>query len=249
MANLTIDKLEGLVDGAGVALRVRQRLQPAGGVGDKVFPPTYSTGDRALKYVLEKRRVDGQDVDCVLLDGVASRVEEALLDAWERKALDFPVLSVDFSADPDLSDIGSITALQAPHRIADAILRDATDATGKLLFRDTAEGKAFTDASTRNATAVLALCPTALVFGVWDSTGPKGGMGAKFQRALSSEIVGVNARAGAKVGSRIDALGIRGGVEVFHRASDPNGGTIDPAEAQKDGRRATSSRRPRPAAP
>ena len=162
---------------------------------------------------------------------------------------DFPVLSVDFSADPALSDIGSITALQAPHRIADAILRDATDATGKVLFRDTAEGKAFTDASTRNATAVLALCPTALVFGVWDSTGPKGGMGAKFQRALSSEIVGVNARAGAKVGSRIDPLAIQAGVEVFHRASDPNDGTIDPAEAQKDGRRGTSSRRPRPAAP
>jgi hypothetical protein len=38
MANLTIDKLEGLVDGAGAALRVGQRLQPAGGAGDKVFP-------------------------------------------------------------------------------------------------------------------------------------------------------------------------------------------------------------------
>jgi CRISPR-associated protein Csb1 len=161
-------------------------------------------------------------------------MEEALLDAWERKALDFPVLAVDFSGDPALADIGTITALQAPHRIADAILRDATDATGKVLFRDTAEGKAFTEASTRNATAVLALCPTALVFGVWDSTGPKGGMGAKFQRALSSEIVGVNARPGAKVGSRIDPLGIQAGVDVFHKANDPSDWTIDPAEAQKD---------------
>ncbi|GAB4210749.1 MAG: type I-U CRISPR-associated RAMP protein Csb1/Cas7u [Sandaracinaceae bacterium] len=237
MANLTIERLEALVGGEGVALRVRQRLQPAGGVGDKVFPPTYSTGERTLKYVIEKRRVDGQDVDCVLLDSVASqanRMEEALLDAWERKALDFPVLSVDFSAEPALADIGSITSLQAPHRIADAILRDATDASGKVLFRDTPEGKAFTDASTRNATAVLALCPTALVFGVWDSTGPKGGLGAKFQRALSSEIVGVCARDGAKVGSRIDPLAIQANVDVFHRASDPNDWTIDPAEAQKD---------------
>lgn len=237
MTKLTIETLEELVDGKGVALRVRQRLQPAGGIGDKVFPPTYSTGDRTLKYVVEKRRVGGQDVDCVLLDGVASqanRMEEALLDGWERQSLDFPVLSVDFTADPTLADIGSITSLQAPHRIADAILRDATDASGKVLFRDTPEGRAFTDATTRNATAVLALCPTALVFGVWDSTGPKGGMGAKFQRALSSEIVGVQARAGSKVGSRIDPLAIGSGVEVFHRASDPSDWTIDPADAQKD---------------
>lgn len=235
--SLTFEQFRKLVEGAAVAIRVRQKLQPAGGPGDKIFPPTYSTGDRQLKYVVEHRRVDGQDMQCVLLDSVASqanRMEEALASAWERDELSFPLVSVDFGHDKELADIGKISALQAPHRIADAILRDATDTDGKLLFRDTPEGRAFTESSTKNATAVLELCPTALVFGVWDSTGPKGGLGAKFQRALTSEIVAIGAQTGSKVGSRIDPLGIQGGVEVYHRADNPSDWTIDSKEAQKD---------------
>jgi CRISPR-associated protein Csb1 len=162
----------------------------------------------------------------------ANRIEEALLAAWERNELDFPVIGVDFAGDPELADIGSITTLQAPHRIADAILRDATDLDGTKLFRDLPEGRAFTDATTRNATAVYALCPTALVFGVWDSTGPKGGLGAKFPRALTSEIVALGASAGRKVGSRIDPLGIQANVPVYHRKDNEDDWTIDPGEAK-----------------
>src|SRR5262249_18783238 len=115
------------------AIRVRQHLQPAGGTGDKVFPPTYATGDKTLKYATETRWVNGADRLCALLDSVASqanRVEEALLAAWETKSLLFPVIGVDFSGDKELVDLGSVTTLQAPHRIADAILRDATDLDG-----------------------------------------------------------------------------------------------------------------------
>jgi CRISPR-associated protein Csb1 len=234
---LKFEELAVLVRGTGVAIRVRQPLQPAGGKGDKIFPPTYSTGDKVLKYAGETRRIDGEDKPCVLLDSVASqanRMEEALLAAWEEKSLDFPVIGVDFSGDKDLLDLGSITTLQAPHRIADAILRDATDLDGKKLFRDLPQGRAFTDASAKNATAVYLLCPTALVFGVWDSTGPKGGLGAKFQRALTSEIVAIGASAGRKVGSRMDPLGIQAHVEVYHRATDENDWTIDINEAKKD---------------
>ena len=234
---LKFEELVALVRGTGVAIRVRQPLQPAGGKGDKVFPPTYATGDKTLKYAGETRRIDGEDRPCVLLDSVASqanRMEEALLGAWEEKVLDFPVIGVDFSGDKDLVDLGSITTLQAPHRIADAILRDATDLDGKMLFRDLPQGKAFTDASAKNATAVYLLCPTALVFGVWDSTGPKGGLGAKFQRALTSEIVAIGASAGRKVGSRMDPLGIQAHVEIYHRATDESDWTIDVTEAKKD---------------
>lgn len=233
---LSLEKLRKLVAGEGVAIRVRQRLQPAGGAGDKIFPPTYATGEQKLKYAVEVRRMDGKDVPCVLLDSVASqanRMEEALLAAWQSGQLTFPLLSVRFD-DPELADIGAITALQAPHRIADAILRDSTNETGTQLFRDTPEGRAFTNASARNATAVFELCPTALIFGVWDSTGPKGGLGAKFQRALTSEIMAIDASTGVKVGSRIDPLAIGAGVEIYHRADDPNDWTIDPNEAQKE---------------
>jgi CRISPR-associated protein Csb1 len=235
---LSLDDLEKLVAGGGVAIRVRQSLQPAGGHGDKVFPPTYATGDQKLRYAVETRRIEGRDATCVLLDSVASqanRMEEALLTAWHSGNLSFPVLAVEFP-DPELADIGSITTLQAPHRIADAILRDAVaNVDGQpVLFRNTKEGQAYTQASPRNATAVFELCPTALIFGVWDSTGPRGGNGAKFQRALTSEIVAIDVATGTKVGSRLDPLEIGANVEVFHRADDPTDWTIDPAEAQTD---------------
>jgi CRISPR-associated protein Csb1 len=244
MNELSFEELSSLVQGMGVAIRVRQKLQPAGGIGDKVFPPTYATGDNKLKYAFEDRCVDasgsnGEAVSkkTVLLDSVASqanRMEESLLSAWESNELSFPVIGVDFGGDKDLADIGAVTTLQAPHRIADAILRDATNLDGNMLFRDTPQGRAYTDATTRNATAVYQLCPTALVFGVWDSTGPKGGLGAKFARALTSEIVGVGATFGSKVGSRIDPLAIQANVEVYHSKKDEADWTIDEGEAKMD---------------
>jgi CRISPR-associated protein Csb1 len=67
-------------------------------------------------------------------------MEDALLAAWERKELAFPVIGVDFaSADASLADVGTVTSLQAPHRVADAILRDAVTKDGTL-FRDTPAG-------------------------------------------------------------------------------------------------------------
>jgi CRISPR-associated protein Csb1 len=235
MTKLDLSTLSDLVRSGGAAIRLRQRLQPAGGPGDKIFPPTFATGENKLRYAVENRRVDGRDVQCVLLDSVASqanRIEEALLNAWEREELLFPVIGVDFAkASPELADVGTVTSLQAPHRVADAILRDAITANGTL-FRDTPEGQAYTDATVRDATGVYRICPTALVFGVWDSTGPKGGLGAKFQRALTAEIVAVGAATGRKVGSRIDPLGIQANVDVYHRKDDESDWTIDESEAK-----------------
>lgn len=235
MSSLTYAELVELVNGSGAAIRIRQKLQPAGGPGDKIFPPTYATGDKALKYAKEERRVNNQTVECVLLDSVASqanRMEEALQSAWDDGFLNFPVVNVDFSTDPELVDLGQISTLQAPHRIADAILRDSTNLEGTVLFRDMPEGRAFTEASWRNATAVYLLCPTALVFGVWDSTGPKGGMGAKFQRALTSEIVATGIKTGVKVGSRLDPTGIQANVPIYHRRDDESNWTIEESEAK-----------------
>ncbi|RME26346.1 MAG: type I-U CRISPR-associated protein Cas7, partial [Deltaproteobacteria bacterium] len=246
---LTLDVLRAAVGGDAVAIRSVTRLQPAGGPGDKVFPPTYAKdGNATTRYAMETRRIDGEDVTTVLLDSVASqanRMEQALLAAWRDEALSFPVIAVDFSGQEGLEDIGEITTLDAPHRIADAILRDSVlrdsvlpdstdDGAGGLVpFRRTPIGKAFTDARPTAATAVYTACPTALVFGVWDSTGPKGGLGAKFQRALVSEIVGVGATPGVKTASRIDPLGIQGNVPLYHRADDHDDWTASEEEAAK----------------
>ncbi|NUN15623.1 MAG: type I-U CRISPR-associated protein Cas7 [Myxococcales bacterium] len=234
---LSLDVLESAVGGRAAAFRAVTRLEPAGGPGDKIFPPTYAVDKAApLKYAVETRRRNGESIDSVLIDSVASqanRMEEALFAAWEDGRLLFPVIGVDFSGYEDLADLGKITTLQAPHRIADAILRDSVDGHGTP-FRSTEAGKAYTDARPQNATAVYRYCPTALVLGVWDSTGPKGGLGAKFQRALVSEIVGYGVVTGSKTASRIDPLGILSGVQVYHISGDDKDYTVDPAQARKN---------------
>lgn len=208
---LSLKGLKTLVDGGAVAIRGKATLEPAGGAGDKVFPSTYTVGDRekraGAKYAFEKRRLSTGEAACVLLDSVqsqANRMEEALQDLWEQKRLTLPVLEVDFK---DVApEVGRITSLSAPHRVADAILRDSLlDGT---FFRFSELGRSFTDATPRNAAPLFRICPTALVFGLWDSTGPKGGLGSKFARALVSEIIGVGAEHGVKTESRVDPLGI-----------------------------------------
>jgi len=235
---LTLSTLTEAVAGGAVAIRAVTRLEPAGGPGDKVFPPTYMKDDRAeTKYAFEKRQVDGREVQTVLLDSVASqanRIEEALLEGWKRGELQFPVISVDFTGIEDLADLESITSLQAPHRVADALLRDSVDASGTP-FRQTEVGRACTDARPNHATGMYRYCPTALIFGVWDSTGPRGGQGAKFQRALVSEIVGFDAVPGVKTASRIDPTGIeRKAGTIYESGSEPGGWTSLESEAAQE---------------
>jgi CRISPR-associated protein Csb1 len=62
------------------------------------------------------------------------------------------------------------TALYLAPVLADAIRRDSQiDAKP---FRNSDRGKAPHLATFDNATPILELCPTALVFGMWDSTRP-----------------------------------------------------------------------------
>lgn len=216
-----------------MALRSVTRLQPAGGPGDKVFPPTYSADGANHKYAVEERQLGDRVATTVLLDSVASqanRAELALLEGWKSGDLTFPVPYVDFTGDEDVADIGRLTVLEAPHRIADAIFRDSLlDGT---LFRLSDIGRAVTDASPRNATSLFQYCPSALLFGMWDSTGPKGGQGSRFQRAYVSEIVGLDAHIGTKVQSRIDPMQIelKAGPVLEHRKSE-EGWTLDESEA------------------
>lgn len=241
MAQSKFDSLRQAVVGSVAALRCVTRLQPAGGVGDKVFPPTYEGG----KYATERRRLPGREdpVPCVLLDSVqsqANRLELALQDAWEDGRAKVPVVTVQFPRAGEqgmLKDL-RVTSLEAPHRLADALLRDSTLAGGNKAtpFRETEVGKVLDSADIRNAAGLFAYCPTALVFGIWDSTGPRGGLGVKFQRALVSEIVGVGWEPGVKTSSRIDPAQIVLKAGPIYQAVD-GGWTLDESKAKKDGKK------------
>jgi CRISPR-associated protein Csb1 len=183
------------------ALRAIVKLVPAGGDGDKVSPPTHEGG----RYAFEERVVDGRsDVKTVLLDSVqsqANRLEDALLTSVRAGEIRIPLLQMDISGHQ------TITSLSAPHRVHDAIFRDCQYKGTR--FRDSEIGKEMVEARAWNATGMFRLCPTALLFGTWDSQSGAGVNSAKFARVLVSEIIGFDAVLGKRTSSRIDPLGIK----------------------------------------
>lgn len=229
------DLLQALQDAA--ALRRRQVLQPVGGKGDKIFPPTYPEERRGQgpRHVFERRRTDGREAWCVLVDSVqsqANRLEESLLGAVREGAIRLPYVTVDFHG-AGLAGLTEITSLDAPHRVYDAILRDSL--FDGAPFMKSPLGVRLAEAKPGDATALLEVSPTALLFGAWHSTGEGGGIGAKFPRCLVSEIVAVDVpvedgpadprtgeievrTSGRRTGSRIDPLGVLRRVEVYKGA-------------------------------
>ena len=218
---MTIDRqtLQAAIKGTAAAFRCVTDYQPAGGPGDKIFPPTYEGG----KYATEER-IDpetGAPRSCVLLDSVqsqANRMELALLESHRAGTVELPLLVTRFDQEELLKKF-SVTSLEAPHRVADALFRDSLlDGT---IFRKSEKGRILDTVEVRNATGLFGLCPTALIFGLWDSTGPRGGAGCKFQRAVVSEIIGFDATAGKKTSSRIDPAEImRNAATLYERKSE-----------------------------
>lgn len=231
---LSTDKLLDFVR-THAGIRARIDLEPLGGPDDKVFPPTYSVPDSAAsRYAIESRisTVDGvvTEVKSVVLSSVAAsahRFKSALRDAWDDGSLALPLVGVDFD-EAGLPEYGLITDLDSPHGVYDAIQRDSLD--GGQPFRHGEIGRAITTASVRNATPLYVNAPIALLNGAWDSTGPRGGLGSKFERAITSEIVASDVAQGVKTSSRIDPLGIQK-TDIYETAD--GGWTVDRNAAKR----------------
>ena len=238
MDRLTYDDLRGAVAGGAVALRARTALEPAGGKDDKIFPSTYGADrGQSTRYALEERRVGDRTVRSVVLDSVAARAHAlggALLEAAETDGLPLPKITVDFSVDERTRHLDRVSSLEAPHRVFDALLRDSLD--GDVLFRLGRAGRSITEASPANAAALLHWSPTTLLFGGWDSTGPRGGRGAKYERAITSEIVAFGIETGVRTSSRIDPAGIELAAAQLYEA-EGGGWTLDESEAVKEGKK------------
>ncbi|HXG33310.1 MAG TPA: type I-U CRISPR-associated RAMP protein Csb1/Cas7u [Bryobacteraceae bacterium] len=227
--------------GTAFAFRAVTDLDPAGGDGDKLFPPTYQGG----VYAREQRMIDGRPVECVLLDSVqsqANRLELALLE-WHRSAppseKPFPLVQIDFSG-TTAAEVGLFSVLEAPHRIADGVFLASEieeEDSGRREWKpfrhpkypnkSSALGRLVDEASPARATGLFGLCPTALVFGMWDSHGSRGGLGQKFQRALVSEIIGIDATENnRRPASRIDPLITVAGESIQIRKADDRTWTV-----------------------
>jgi CRISPR-associated protein Csb1 len=175
---LLFSDLQSAIGGAAAAFRSVTTLQPVGGEGDKVFPATYAGG----KYATEKRRIRVKDagngevereVQCVLINSVqseANHAEEALRQTVVRGDINLPIIEVDFSGiNSQLrKPLPKLSSLEVPHRLADAILRDALLPDGTR-FSKSEYAAGWSKANLWNATPIYYLCPTALLFGLWGS--------------------------------------------------------------------------------
>src|ERR1019366_10215568 len=130
MRALDLKTLKNAVAGEYAAIRRITRMEA---LGEKIFPPTYEGGEYATEQrnVLNPEDKTVQTVETVLLDSVqsqANRMELAMLRAYDSGRLKMPMLLVDFAGDGSdvtLAEVGRLTALEAPHRMCDAIFRDA----------------------------------------------------------------------------------------------------------------------------
>jgi CRISPR-associated protein Csb1 len=201
-----LDRLPSAVSN-DAAIRRIVRMQPAGGKGATLFPPTY----RDVGHLIYTRRIDQQDIPCVRLDSIqsqANRMELALAGLLETGELKLPLVEVQFS------DSFVVNSLTAPHRIYDAILRDSELDGARWL--ETEAGRRLRAARPENARAVFEISPTSLVFGAWYSTGINArGSEAKFERLVTSEIDGVGVQVARRAAVRKDPLNVPAEVRVY----------------------------------
>ncbi len=225
------------------AVRFDVALQPPGGPLHKVFPPTYPSPKEAGRsdmrplYATEMRLIDGEQVTAALLDSVpsqANRLELALLDARRAGRVHLPLIEV------SIDGYGTITDLDAPHRVYDAILIDSL-LQGQPFLKSPI-GSQLGAASASNATALFTYSPTALIFGAWNShAGQHVGM-ARFPRALTSEIIAWPVIPGVKTASRIDPLGITKSAGDGMYETEDGRWTFDPERARKEKNKPVAAR-------
>ena len=242
-----MEQLRAAAAGDAAFLRWRTRLQPAAGTGTKVHPPTYAPtqGSRraTARYHLEQRfGVDrGEPLTAVVLDSVpsqANRAELALLDAYEADAVAFPFVEADFGDAYSGVRAGRLTALEASHRAADAMFAACAYPSEGVLFRESTPGRAMFASTPRDAAAMFRYCPHVLCFGEWD-THDDAVRGHKFERAVVSEVVAIDATVGRASASKLDPLRIEG-AELYENSAhrdDPTrhpAWTADPEQASKD---------------
>ena len=154
-----------------VALTLRQKLLPVDGPDSVIFPPTYA----GIGYNVDTLS-DGTKVATIDSVGAQANRLEPLFKASDNGAAENPRSSLV----PQVTithDRGSVSILDAGHRLGDALIRSTELASeaNKAFHAYQASG---------DASAIARLAPTSLVFGAWDSRDTQ----AKVPRILQSVI-------------------------------------------------------------
>ena len=206
----TLDSLSALMaDPAVRGLSILRHLQPLGGPGDAVSPPTFAQPEgeeKGPRYVWSERRVDDDLVNTCLLDSPASqanRIEESLLELVSADKLRLPLHRM------HVPHIGELTDLDLPHRTYDAAIGTAklTDGTE---WRKSEIAKQVREASRKDAASLLEHAPLILILGGWDShsgTAANAWQG-RHEKAIWSKVVAIDAFKMNRPGGRLDPMGL-----------------------------------------
>ena len=206
----SLDTLSKLMADSGVrGLSITRQLQPLGGRGDSVAPPTFAQAEgeeKGPRYVWSERRLDDEMVKTCLLDSPASqanRIEGALLELVHAGSLTLPLHQM------EVPHIGQLTDLDLPHRVYDAAVGTATLMDGTY-WKKSPVAKQLREASRKDARALLEHAPLILVLGGWDShsgTAANAWQG-RHEKAVWSKIVAVDAFKMTRPGGRLDPMGL-----------------------------------------
>lgn len=179
-----------------VAIRMRRTLVPLDGPDVPVFPPTYPPPERGQHrfdspYTINQLRDGTLVVDLDSVQSQANRMEAAFSGPLIHLVPQHQVIA----------GTHAVSLVELPHRIADAAAR-ATD------LRDPIHAAMLAYAA-GDPGPVARLCPTALVYGAWDSRDTR----VKIPRAVRSEIrahdVSVATRSAQFTGTfKADELGL-----------------------------------------
>lgn len=219
----------GVAEGIASAVRLRGRMQPAGGAGSKIMPPTYAGSDGPV-YVEERRVIDGSEpVPCVSLDSVASqanRMEDALSEAIDGGRASVPTIWV------DQGKFGRHSALSFSHRSFDAWIEDA-ELDGEP-FGETDLWGRLASSKRRDLTALMDHTPTSILLGSWASRSKNPQGTTRLARILTSEIIGVGAIAGERASSRIDLHPVSAAISTFAGGEGEGRFSLDEKTAARD---------------
>jgi CRISPR-associated protein Csb1 len=162
-------------DPSFVALHLQECLVPIEGKDESFFPPTFATSEKGKEgpYAVDIL-ADGTKV--VLVDSVgsqANRMEPLFLNEDLRALV--PQVQIRY-ADKKAGIEGSVSLLEAGHRLGDALVRCTALAEEA--------NAAFLSQQRGDAEPLAKLAPTSLVFGAWDSRET----GTKVPRIVQSSI-------------------------------------------------------------